>query len=194
VWVFRQNLNNRTAKKSVNGISPQFQLSLLERPEIEAAIATVAEAEAEFRGAVFTRREVVDFILDLAGYTSSKPLYDARILEPSMGGGDFLFPVIDRLFETYKRKYSDRDDPVDLLGNCIVGVEVHRATFEKVHTLVVKKLRGKGLNAKQARALCKRWLRRGDFLLLPLDRNFTHVAGNPPYIRQELIPDVLMAE
>jgi hypothetical protein len=36
--------------------------------------------------------------------------------------------------------------------------------------------------------------RQGDFLLLPLEPNFTHVIGNPPYIRQELIPDVLIAE
>jgi hypothetical protein len=46
----------------------------------------------------------------------------------------------------------------------------------------------------QSNALCERWLRQGDFLLLPLEPNFTHVIGNPPYVRQELIPDVLMAE
>jgi type I restriction-modification system DNA methylase subunit len=174
----------------------EFQLSLLERPEIEAAIATVAEAEAEFRGAVFTRREVVDLILDLAGYTSDEPLHDARILEPSMGRGDFLLPVIERLFEAYERRHSDwgNDDAVDLLGDCIVGVEVHRATFEKTQASVIEKLQGKGLNGKQAKVLCKRWLRQGDFLLLPLDQKFTHVVGNPPYIRQEMIPDVLMAE
>ncbi|TQF29153.1 Eco57I restriction-modification methylase domain-containing protein [Bradyrhizobium sp. UNPA324] len=174
----------------------EFQLPLLERPEIEAAIATVAEAEADFRGAIFTRREVVDFILDLAGYTSDKPLYEFRILEPSMGGGDFLFPIIDRLFEAYNGYRSSRaaSNAVDRLGDCIVGVEVHRETFEKTHASVLQYLQSKGLNAKQANALCKRWLRQGDFLLLPLDRNFTHVVGNPPYIRQELIPDVLMAE
>ena len=30
--------------------------------------------------------------------------------------------------------------------------------------------------------------------MLPHEREFTHVIGNPPYVRQELIPDVLMAE
>ncbi|MFZ4410934.1 MAG: Eco57I restriction-modification methylase domain-containing protein, partial [Paracraurococcus sp.] len=38
------------------------------------------------------------------------------------------------------------------------------------------------------------WLRQGDFLLLPIAGRFTHVVGNPPYVRQELIPDALMAE
>jgi type I restriction-modification system DNA methylase subunit len=80
------------------------QLPLLERPEVEAAVAGMAEAGAESRGAVFTRREVVDFILDLAGYTTNKPLHKARVLEPSMGQGDFLTPVIDRLFEAYTRQ------------------------------------------------------------------------------------------
>jgi len=53
------------------------------------ALATQDGIEA--RGAIFTRPEVVDFILDLAGYTEDQPLHKKRILEPSSGGGDFLF-------------------------------------------------------------------------------------------------------
>ena len=75
------------------------QMSFLERTEVEAAVAGLADSGAESRGAVFTRREVVDFILDLAGYTVDKPLHRARLLEPSMGQGDFLTPVVDRLLE-----------------------------------------------------------------------------------------------
>src|SRR5260370_613712 len=33
-----------------------------------------------------------------------------------------------------------------------------------------------------------------DFILAPLPQAFTYVIGTPPYVRQELIPDVLMAE
>ena len=51
----------------------------------------------ESRGAIYTRIEVVEFILDLAGYTNDKQLFNKRILVPSFGGGDFLFPLIDRL-------------------------------------------------------------------------------------------------
>jgi hypothetical protein len=172
----------------------EFQLPLLERPEVEAAVAGMAEAGAESRGAVFTRREVVDFILDLAGYTTDKPLHCARVLEPSMGQGDFLTPVIDRLFEAYERHATKNSDVVKDLGDCIVAVELHRASFEETRALAVNALREKGLTAAQSTALCKKWLRQGDFLLLPLEPNFTHVIGNPPYVRQELIPDVLMAE
>ena len=50
--------------------SAHHQLSFLEGPEVDAAVAGMADSGVESRGAVFTRREVVDFILDLAGYTA----------------------------------------------------------------------------------------------------------------------------
>ncbi len=38
------------------------------------------------------------------------------------------------------------------------------------------------------------WLTQGDFLLEPLKPDFDFVVGNPPYVRQELIPSPLLAE
>ena len=38
------------------------------------------------------------------------------------------------------------------------------------------------------------WLRNDDFLLADIRSRFDFVVGNPPYIRQELIPDRLIAE
>jgi len=172
----------------------EFQLSLLEQPEVEAAVTGMAESGAESRGAVFTRREVVDFILDLAGYTVDRPLHQMRVLEPSMGHGDFLTPVIDRLFEAYRREAGDGGDVVKDLANCILAVELHAASYRQTRDLTMDLLQHKGCTATQSQALVERWLRQGDFLLLPLEPTFTHVIGNPPYVRQELIPDVLMAE
>jgi hypothetical protein len=174
--------------------STERQLSFLEGPELAAAVAGMAAAGSETRGAVFTRREVVDFILDLAGYTTEKPLHRARLLEPSMGHGDFLLPAIDRLFESYRREVSDWDSVVEDLGECLLAVELHSASYEETRRLVLGALADRGLTAQQSGALCERWLRQGDFLLLPLEKEFTHVIGNPPYVRQELIPDVLMTE
>jgi Eco57I restriction-modification methylase/TaqI-like C-terminal specificity domain len=174
--------------------SANRQLSFLDGPEINAAVAGMAAAGVESRGAVFTRREVVDFILDLAGYTADKPLHRAKLLEPSMGHGDFLLPAIDRLFESYQRHGGDRRNIVKDLGECFLAVELHRASYEHARTLVTNALHEKGLTPAQSAALCERWLWQGDFLLMPLEQEFTHVIGNPPYVRQELIPDVLMAE
>ena len=78
------------------------QLSFPGLSSVEAAVADMALAGVEARGAIFTRREVVDFILDLVGYTADQTLRRARILEPATGQGDFLLPTIDRLFESYE--------------------------------------------------------------------------------------------
>src|ERR1035437_1198129 len=86
-------------------------------------------ANAEERGAIFTRREVVHFILDLAGYTADKPLWQYRLLEPSFGSGDFLIPAIERLLAAALR---DKKSTSDLL-NSIRAIELHRDTFQSTH-------------------------------------------------------------
>ncbi|MDO9571851.1 MAG: hypothetical protein Q7J58_21075 [Hydrogenophaga sp.] len=45
-----------------------------------------SQADADARGAVNTRPEVVKFMLDLAGYTACQPLYSMRLLESSFFG------------------------------------------------------------------------------------------------------------
>ena len=70
------------------------QLSLFMPPAPAHRSETSATPNAKERGAVFTRRETVDFILDLSGYTTDKPLHSFRLLEPSFGRGDFLLPVV----------------------------------------------------------------------------------------------------
>lgn len=162
---------------------------------VEAAVAAMATAGSEARGAVFTRHEVVDFILDLVGYTADQPLDQARILEPAMGHGDFLLPTIDRLLAAYDRvPKSKQNGVVADLGNTLRAVELHKASYQEARVLVSKALRKKGIGARDVEALCDRWLVEGDFLLVPLEGKFTHVVGNPPYVRQEMIPDALIAE
>lgn len=65
-------------------------------PVTAASEALATQGGLEARGAIFTRSEVVDFILDLVGYTEDQPLHKKRLLEPSFGGGDFLLPIVDR--------------------------------------------------------------------------------------------------
>ena len=161
---------------------------------VTAAVADLANAGVEERGAIFTRREVVDFILDLVGYSADRPLHKLRMLEPSFGGGDFLLPAIERLIEAWGNSPECSGDAAFELRDSIRAVELHGITFDGTRTRVVEILEGKGLGRASARALADRWLINGDFLLVPLDGDFNFVVGNPPYVRQELIPDVLMAE
>lgn len=163
-------------------------------PKVAAAIEQLsAAAGTESRGAIFTRAEVVDFILDLVGYTEDKPLYKNRLLEPSFGGGDFLLPIVGRLLTAWRAAKSSGSG-LDDLGDAIRAVELHRETFQSTHAAVIALLSQEGLAARTAVALANRWLTRGDFLLAPLDGQFDFVVGNPPYVRQEMIPAPLLAE
>lgn len=162
--------------------------------EVQAAVAHLAlSAESNSRGAVFTRREVVDFILDLAGYTEDQPLHKKRILEPSFGGGDFLLPIIKRLLNAW-RSARPNGFVLDELGNAIRAVELHHDTFRRTQTAVVALLKREGMAENTATALANLWLSQGDFLLISLGGEFDFVVGNPPYIRQELIPTPLLTE
>lgn len=170
------------------------QSSFADLCPVTAAIEELAAAgSAEMRGAIFTRREVVDFILDLTGYTSDRPLQEIKLLEPSFGDGDFLFPAVDRLLQAWTVSgLSTR--PLETLGNCIRAVELHRDTFNRTHAGLIAKLTGAGIAARTALSIADRWLLHGDFLLTPLPEAFDVVIGNPPYVRQEMIPGVLLAE
>lgn len=160
---------------------------------VEGAIEAMAGAGIEARGAIFTRPEVVEFILDLAGYTSDKPLHALRLLEPSSGGGDFLIPAVSRLLASWRRSPQSKADFAKLL-NAVRAVEIHRITYEATRFKLLTYLKGDGFSAQQAEELSGTWLVQDDFLLAPLEGAFDFVIGNPPYVRQERIPDVLMAE
>lgn len=178
------------------GIGDLFSESAIS--EFAAASEALAEEGGhEARGAIYTRSEVVEFILDLAGYTTDRALQDVRLLEPCFGGGDFLLPAIGRLLRAWRSTGSGRTShaaALKELGGAIRAVELHRESFQKTRQSVVGLLKDDGLAAKTADALADLWLTQGDFLLLPFDGDFDFVVGNPPYVRQELIPDPLLAE
>jgi len=80
------------------------------------------------RGAIYTRKEVVEFILDLIGYTADAPLHNKSILEPSFGNGDFLLTIIDRLIISWK-SHNYNNNIVKALGDSILAVELHKKTY-----------------------------------------------------------------
>lgn len=171
---------------------PARQLSLPTLCPISDAVEQMANAGIEERGAIFTRREVVDFILDLTGYTIDRPLHTLRLLEPSVGDGDFLLPAIDRLLVAWR--LAGAPEPLSSLRQALCAVELHRASLAEARCKVVSRLVAEDIPAEAAAALADGWLVQGDFLLAPLEASFDFVTGNPPYVRQELIPEALMAE
>ncbi len=168
----------------------EIQQSLPGLCPVSDALELLSASGAESRGAVFTRKEVVDFMLDLAGYLPSRPLHTQRALEPSFGDGDFLLPLVDRLLAA-ARNHGAAMGPASL-GPCIRAVELHGDSFRATNRRLVSRLVEAGVSSPDAAALAKTWLVEGDFLLSPFDDAFDFVVGNPPYVRQEMIPDPLL--
>ena len=152
----------------------------------------MGEREAERRGAVNTRREVAEFVLDLAEYTSDLDLRMCRLLEPSFGKGDFLVPAVERLMEAYLRTGGTPAGAAHDLSDAVRAVELHRPTYSVGFRAVMETLGRFGVHREDAQTLAETWLLLGDFLLIDLNGSFTHVVGNPPYLRQEEIDDALM--
>lgn len=163
-------------------------------PEIDAAISHMAGQCEITRGAVFTRRDVVEAILDLSGYLPDQQLHRLRLMEPSFGGGDFLLPAVERLLAAFTGDEGCPENAVARLGGAVRAVELHKPTFESTRCRLRELLTGWGLSAPDADALCDAWLIHDDFLLSRIDGKFDFVVGNPPYVRQERIPGALLGE
>ncbi len=146
------------------------------------------------RGAVFTRNETVEFILDLAGYTSDKQLHHTRLLEPSFGNGDFLLEAVKRLLTSYARHRLEGSCAVDDLADTIRAVEIDSASIDRTGIKLRQILVKAGITSTDTERLVSAWIVKGDFLLVELSGQFSFAMGNPPYVRQELIPDDVMTE
>jgi hypothetical protein len=163
-------------------------------PEIVAAISRMARHDETDRGAIFTRPEIVEAILDLSGYRSDRPLHRMRLLEPSFGAGDFLLHAAQRLWSSFVHDGGGPATAVDGLHNAITAVELHPETFDLTARKLHEQLTRQGLCLADADALCEAWLIRDDFLLTRLEGGFDFAIGNPPYVRQERIPTTLLNE
>lgn len=166
------------------------------------AIRHLSKQDDNSRGAVYTRHEVVDFILDLTGYTITQPLHQYRLLEPSFGDGHFLLAVVDRLLTAFQSDiHSGRKPPKTKgsqiahdLRDAIRAVELHPASFARTRAALAALFQKHKISDSDAESLLKAWLIEGDFLLADIPGTFTHVVGNPPYVRQERVPNILLNE
>jgi Eco57I restriction-modification methylase/TaqI-like C-terminal specificity domain len=155
----------------------------------EAVDQLACDSSADMRGAIYTKKEVVIFILDLVQYVPSRPLHLMRLLEPSFGGGEFLLEAVRRLLFSSKALTPKLD-----LTDCIRAVELHKGTFETTKMKLGVLLAEHGFSEIDSARLISAWLKSGDFLLQPMQGSFDFIVGNPPYVRQEIIPPVLLAQ
>ena len=158
------------------------QLSLLEDP---MALAELAPDPGADYGEVFTRRWVVELILDLVGYTADNDLGRQVLVEPSCGTGAFLVPVAERLIESAATHGRD----LRSLGPAIRAFDLLEANAQRARKGAAQLLVDHGLDADDAEAMAGEWVTTDDFLLHRHESaSADYVVGNPPYIRLENVP------
>jgi adenine-specific DNA-methyltransferase len=143
------------------------------------------EFPVEAKGVVYTKRWVVELLLDLAGYRSEANLIDSVAVEPSAGDGAFLGPIIERLTESCQ-KFGR---PLSDCGASLVAYELDEESAEKARTLAAGILMKCGATPALAKNLAAGWVRTGDYLFESTRVEADFVIGNPPYIRLEEIPE-----
>jgi len=163
-------------------MDPVPQLRQLSFGECDVSLAELTADPGADYGEVFTRRWVVDLILDLVGYTPEKDLAAQTLIEPSCGTGAFLVPVVERLLESGAAHGHD----LRSLTHAVRAFDLLDANAERARKAVAKLLTDHGLEAAEADELVGEWVTTGDFLLHPHEpASADFVVGNPPYIRLE---------
>jgi hypothetical protein len=145
--------------------------------------------EAVDHGEVFTKRWVVDLILDLVGYTASKDLSSAVAVEPACGGGAFLGPMVERLSASCRAHGHD----IRSARHAIRAFDLLPRNVDASRRLVERVLVDEGWSPRVARSLASTWVQRSDYLLMEEPVTADYVVGNPPYIRLEDVPNDRMA-
>ncbi|KOV87257.1 DNA methyltransferase [Nocardia sp. NRRL S-836] len=152
-------------------------------------------------GEVFTRRWVVEVMLDLIGYTVDRDLAALRLVEPACGSGAFVVPAVERLIASSASRRGALDGQA---LTALQAFDVQPQHVERCRQLVTKMLRSSGVPAAIATELAHQWIRQRDYLLSATaganlidqgcEPEADFVIGNPPYIRFDSIDDKVRAE
>jgi len=130
-------------------------------------------------GVVNTKSCVVKKMLDLIGYSANHDLSTTSILEPAAGDGAFVLEIIRRLYSSSKLFNFSFSDSLANLHFCELDKEIAEKLTNNINAL----LNSYGVNYSHTNLII------GDFLLTPFNRDFDFIVGNPPYVRNENIPD-----
>jgi adenine-specific DNA-methyltransferase len=131
-------------------------------------------------GTVFTRPEVVDFMLDLVGLKTREDFLAKRIIDPSVGEGAFVLGLVERMLSAL----DDAKEIEQAMSNItVVELDPDKlAIFKRLLQAAIEKSR------PDLRDLWKRiTVVQGDYLLAA-SGEFDVVIGNPPYVRLDNLP------
>ena len=135
------------------------------------------------KGQIYTRPEVVSFMLTVMGLDDIEAK-SVRILEPACGEGEFVVAIVEKLVRKKPR--------VDELLGSLVAVELVGSSLTTTKAKVATCLAQKNYAPQDINLLLENWFVQADYLLHDFEPNFTHIIGNPPYVRLESIPKTLL--
>lgn len=133
---------------------------------------------SDYHGVVYTKRWVVDLILDIAGYVGRKIL-NTRLCEPSCGEGSFLTAIAERLVD--EAKAAGTLDVATLMPR-VVSYDLDPNSVEASRKAVLSILVDGGMSSQDAEMVTESWIQCGDYLLTSIEP-CDYTIGNPPYLR-----------
>jgi 16S rRNA G966 N2-methylase RsmD len=132
-------------------------------------------------GVVNTKSEVVSKMLDLVGYISTNNLSEIKVLEPSAGLGAFAVEVLKRLYESSENFNFNFEESLQNIHLCELDEDIASQLIHNIQSY---------LNSKKIIST-KKNIYVEDFLQLQLQDKYDLIIGNPPYVRNENIPEEL---
>lgn len=154
-------------------------------PEQDAVAArALAVDKLHAATSLYTRQPIVDSIIDrLSWHPGTGCLADV-----SAGDGIFLGEALNRLLAS-----SSRTD--DQIASSIQGYEIHPAAAAQARARLEAILISGGRPAPAARHLAERVVHNRDFLTDgPAAPRYSHICGNPPFLRLPNVPQLLRDE
>ncbi|MDP3089933.1 MAG: Eco57I restriction-modification methylase domain-containing protein [Nitrospira sp.] len=168
-----------------NQFSPSVATRGIQLPLIAPLRHPLPITAVEPKGVVYTKRWVVELLLDLSGYSPDKNLVDSLAIEPAAGDGAFLAPMIERLVESCRKLGR----PLSECQNSLIAYELDEKSAARARTVVQDLLVDHGAKSPLTKQLAEAWIVNGDYLLDADTRQADFIIGNPPYVRLEDIPE-----
>lgn len=132
-------------------------------------------------GSFYTPRRVVEMMLDLSGWGSSR-VPSGGIIDPACGDGAILVIALDRLLTSMASSGASGDDMRRSAVNKVHGIEIDGNEAQKARRRLTEVSKRHGIDilpdefdivTGDAFEMCRQ-----------RDMRFSHIVGNPPYIRE----------
>ena len=111
-------------------------------------------------GVVYTKRWVVDMILDLVGYIPGTGISDRIIVEPSCGCGAFMTAIAERLADEIRPSGN-----WEKLRRAAAGFDIDPDSIATCAGAVIQALINGGCPEANAQEIAHEWLHCADFIL-----------------------------